>query len=644
MTLAAGQVLQSRYRIVSLLGQGGMGAVYRAWDTRLDVYVALKEMVPQPGLDRQRLDQLRHQFQSEAKVLARLEHPNLVDVSDFFSEGDRAYLVMKFIAGESLAEHIRRHGALSEGLVLTWADQLLDALAYCHNQGIIHRDVKPQNVIIRPDGQAVLVDFGLVKLWDPADPRTRTAIRAMGTPQYAPPEQYDAHLGHTDARSDVYSLGATLYHTLTGRAPPTATQRVVDPAVLAPLRTLNPEVSRGLEAAVMRALALQPAGRYRSAADMARALRKEGATAAPGEAPERQVARPSPERQAQRKTRAPLPVWVWAMGGLLGLALLALVAGLVIALGGRAGQKSSPQIARNPTASPTPPPTFTPESEAQMGASPTRPPPTATSTVSATLAPPSESSPETIATESPPTATPALTSTPLPTATAMPSPTQTPVPSPSPTQPPPPSPTPTQPPTPTWTPTATPTTPTAAGLRITGLVLWGSDPVAGAGIELKEQGNYYDRPILAQTTTGSDGRFTLDNPPAGDYQIYAVAPSEEYWRWTGRPIQIPVGAAVDAGTFYLKKKLQLLEPADGTTVGTTTPTLRWSGFPSAVRYHVDLFVDATGDAVLRKDTTDTSLVVSPALSPGVRYQWSVDAHNADGVTIAYYSAWRFTVP
>jgi hypothetical protein len=187
-----------------------------------------------------------------------------------------------------------------------------------------------------------------------------------------------------------------------------------------------------------------------------------------------------------------------------------------------------------------------------------------------------------------------------------------------------------------------PTTPAVAGLRVTGRVLWGSEPVAGAGIELKEQGSYYNLPALAQTTTAPDGQFALENPPAGDYQIYAVSPSAEYWTWTGRSIQIPVGGAVDAGTFYLKKKLQLLEPSNNATIGTTTPTLRWNAFPDAVRYHVDLFVDATGEAVLRQDTTDTSLVVSPGLTPGVRYQWSVDAYNAAGVAIAYFSPWYFT--
>ncbi|MFN3763850.1 MAG: serine/threonine-protein kinase, partial [Anaerolineae bacterium] len=167
MPLAPDQMLQNRYRILSMLGQGGMGAVYRAWDTRLEVAVAVKEMTPQPGLDPQTLAQLRQQFRQEATILARLSHPHLVRVGDFFEEGGNAYLVMDFVEGHSLADIIGQYGALPENQVLGWAAQLLDALAYCHSKGIIHRDIKPQNVIIRPDGRAVLVDFGLVKLWDP---------------------------------------------------------------------------------------------------------------------------------------------------------------------------------------------------------------------------------------------------------------------------------------------------------------------------------------------------------------------------------------------------------------------------------------------------------------------------------------------
>ena len=265
MSLTTGQVLQDRYRIVSLLGQGGMGAVYRAWDLRLGVAVALKEMRPEPELDPQRQMEAREQFHREASVLSRLNHPHLVRVSDFFDEGGNTYLVMAFIEGESLSSYVGKAGCLPEAQVLRWADQLLDALAYCHREGVLHRDIKPQNVVVRPDGNAVLVDFGLVKLWDPEDPRTRTVIRSMGTPQYAPPEQYDPQIGHTDPRSDLYSLGATLYHTLTGQAPPSATSRIVNPGALVPIRQLNAAVSPRLERLLDQAMALQPAARFQTA-------------------------------------------------------------------------------------------------------------------------------------------------------------------------------------------------------------------------------------------------------------------------------------------------------------------------------------------------------------------------------------------
>jgi len=265
-------MLQGRYRVVKLLGQGGMGAVYKAWDMRLKMNVALKEMVPQAGLDPRTLAQLRQQFEQEAVIMARLKHNHLVGVTDFFEELDNAYLVMEFVEGESLAERIERDGSLSEERVLLWANQLLDALEYCHSQGIIHRDISPQNVIIRPDGRAVLVDFGLVKLWDPRDPRTQTAMRGIGKPEYAPPEQYDTQSGHTDTRSDIYGLGATLYHALTGKAPPTATQRIVDPQSLKSVRKLKPRIGANLEAVITRSLELQPSARFGSAAEMARAL------------------------------------------------------------------------------------------------------------------------------------------------------------------------------------------------------------------------------------------------------------------------------------------------------------------------------------------------------------------------------------
>ncbi|MBC7251092.1 MAG: serine/threonine protein kinase [Anaerolineae bacterium] len=409
MFLGIGQMLQHRYRIVTLLGQGGMGAVYRAWDTRLSVPVAVKEMVPQPGLDPSTLTQLYQQFRQEAQVLASLDHPNLVRVIDFFEENSNAYLVMNFVEGESLGEIIARRGPLPEAEVLIWAGQLLDALGYCHAQGVIHRDVKPQNIIITPflasgDGQgggrAVLVDFGLVKLWNPRDPRTRTAIRAMGTPEYAPPEQYDSQLGHTDARSDLYSLGATLYHALTGQAPPTATQRIVDPEVLRSLREAVPGVSATTETAIMRALELQPTARFQSAREMAEAL---GMAAAAPVAPGRQKAKAS-SSQAMH-----VPTWVWILGGLvvLGLAVLGLVVMLSAALingGGEPAMATAPTATATHTPGPTVTLTHTPKPTVTFTHTPE---PTTTSTPRPTNTPRPTSTP--LSTETPTPACPAVT-------------------------------------------------------------------------------------------------------------------------------------------------------------------------------------------------------------------------------------------
>jgi WD40 repeat protein len=359
--LNKGHVLQGRYRIVSLLGQGGMGAVYRAWDTRLNIPVALKEMTPQPGLDTGTLSALRRQFEQEAQVLARLNHAHLVGVSDFFEEGGNAYLVMDFVQGESLAERIEREGALSEAEVLAWADQLLDALDYCHGQGVIHRDIKPQNVIVRPDGRAMLVDFGLVKLWNVTDPRTRTVMRGMGTPEYAPPEQYGTQPGHTDPRSDLYGLAATLYHALTGQAPLAATDRMAALAPFWSVRDLNPCVSSQMEAVVSKAMELPVPGRFGSAGEMQAALRDEvralgrearasagGAPAVvsprPQPAPRRQPTKALPGAGAATQARRRAPAWMWALGGAV---VVALCVGLLALWG--AGQVPGVALAQ-PTA------------------------------------------------------------------------------------------------------------------------------------------------------------------------------------------------------------------------------------------------------------------------------------------------------
>ncbi len=273
MPLVPGQVVHGRYQVIALLSsQGGMSAVYEVMDNTLNVRCALKEMLPYPGTSGSALPELRGQFQQEAQLLASLRHPNLPRVSNHFEEGGNAYLVMDFIYGRRLDEVAAQEGGLTEDEVLDWARQLIEALAHCHEQGVIHRDVKPQNVMITWQGQAVLVDFGLAKLVDPDDPRTRTVMRGLGTPEYAPPEQYDTRKGGTDPRTDIYSLGATLYHALAGAPPPTATERVVDPEVLVPLRQLRDDVSEVTDQVLVKAMALRPPHRFQSVVEMYRAL------------------------------------------------------------------------------------------------------------------------------------------------------------------------------------------------------------------------------------------------------------------------------------------------------------------------------------------------------------------------------------
>ncbi len=263
LPLALGTVLRSRYKIVELVGQGGMGAVYRAEDLRLEGRLcAIKEI--QLGTEPSFAAQSREQFQREASVLARLDHPNLPKVSDYFSEGEQDYLVMDFVAGRNLKEIMdearRQDQFLEEKQVLTWADQLCEALEYLHSQNppILHRDIKPANIRLTPAGTLKLVDFGLVKLLVPDDARTITVLQGRGTIQYTPLEQYGGDTGHTDIRSDIYSLGATLYHLLTNHTPADAKQRFLEPDSLPSPRSLNPRLSSRTERAILRALEMHP--------------------------------------------------------------------------------------------------------------------------------------------------------------------------------------------------------------------------------------------------------------------------------------------------------------------------------------------------------------------------------------------------
>lgn len=277
--LPLGTVLRSRYKILELVGQGGMGAVYLTQDLRLEGRrCALKEVILQPTFDTYAQAQARAQFHREASILARLDHPNLPKVSDYFSEGGRDYLVMDYVPGEDLRQIMRRAQEqgrfLEEKQVLAWMEQICDALEYLHSQDppVLHRDIKPANLKLTPEGRIKLVDFGLVKLLEPDESRTITILQGRGTVQYTPLEQYGGDMGHTDVRSDIYSLGATLYHLLTNQPPLDAKQRFLHPNALPPPRQLNPNLSPTTERAILSAMAMHPDDRPASIAEFRKQL------------------------------------------------------------------------------------------------------------------------------------------------------------------------------------------------------------------------------------------------------------------------------------------------------------------------------------------------------------------------------------
>jgi len=264
MTLERGALLHKRYRIVEILGQGGMGSVYRAVDENLGVDVAVKENLFTT-------DEYARQFRLEAVILANLRHANLPRVTDHFVIGDQGqYLVMDYIEGEDLRQRMERMGNITEDEAILIGAAICDALAYLHTRKppILHRDLKPGNVKITPDGHIFLVDFGLAKVLHGSQ-ATTTGARAM-TPGYSPPEQYGT--ARTDSRTDIYSLGATLYAALSGIIPEDGLARAMDNTQLTPLRKRNSKVSRRLAATIEKAMGIDPADRFQNAEEFERAL------------------------------------------------------------------------------------------------------------------------------------------------------------------------------------------------------------------------------------------------------------------------------------------------------------------------------------------------------------------------------------
>lgn len=286
-----GTVLRERYRLTDVVGQGGMGNVYRAEDLRLPGRLcAVKEVTPDLHLSQELRDQAHQQFLQEASILAQLDHPNLPKVSDFFSDNNRDYLVMDFVPGRDLKQWLdesrAQHRQLSENTVLTWAAQIIDALSYLHRQTppVVHRDIKPSNIKLTPDERIKLVDFGLVKLLSPDDARTITVVQGRGTALYTPLEQYGGDSGHTDVRTDIYALGATFYHLLTGTPPPDAKTRFLHPLALKPPIQINEGISFHVSEAIQWAMEMHPDDRPQSITQFAQALFGHGSRPRPADA------------------------------------------------------------------------------------------------------------------------------------------------------------------------------------------------------------------------------------------------------------------------------------------------------------------------------------------------------------------------
>jgi len=271
-------VIKDRYRIKEIIGQGGMGCVYLADDLRLTGrQCALKAVFYDKDLPEDVFMQTREQFKREATILARLDHPNLPKVSDFFSDEERDYLVMDFVPGEDLRtlmlEEKKRGKFLEERKVLNWASQIAEALIYLHSQDppILHRDIKPSNIKLTPNGVIKLVDFGLVKILVYGE-KTVTVVQGHGSAYYTPLEQYGGDTGHTDPRSDIYSFGATLYHLLTNNAPSEARERFLEMDKDVPLRNINKNISPRTEQAILYAMQIHPDQRFQTVDELKEAL------------------------------------------------------------------------------------------------------------------------------------------------------------------------------------------------------------------------------------------------------------------------------------------------------------------------------------------------------------------------------------
>lgn len=293
-----GQTIGS-YRLVEKLGAGGMAEVYKSYQPRLDRYVAIKFIRPELAVD----SGFRTRFEQEARAIARLSHSNIVHIYDFGEEDRRYFLVMEFIEGQTLKSYLQEQFNSGRQVPLKLASNIISqvaaALDYAHSHNIIHRDVKPDNILISDKGRAVLNDFGIARITDRGEGMTQTGM-AMGTPAYMSPEQIQGSKEQLGPPTDIYSLGIITYELLTGHTPFTADtpfavmlKHLHDPIPLP--RQLNPVLPEALERVLLKVLAKDPADRYQTAGAFVQAL-QQALEGVPDEALQVVVAPPSEDK------------------------------------------------------------------------------------------------------------------------------------------------------------------------------------------------------------------------------------------------------------------------------------------------------------------------------------------------------------